>query len=92
MNPDAVIARTNLGRAGAGRAVDLSYAAQLSADAIPAIQRLLPALEAGERCALVHALKERWEGEIERGGRWTISFASASRRMRSRPWVVAGSC
>lgn len=92
VNPDAVIARTNLGRAGAGRAVDLSYAAQLSADAIPAIQRLLPALEAGERCALVHALEERWEGEIERGGRWTISFASASRRMRSGPWVVAGSC
>ncbi len=90
VNPDAVIARTNLGRAAAGRSVDFHYAAWLSADAVPTIRRLLPALGTSDRCALVRAVGERWAGEIERGHRWNISFAGASRRIRGRPWTELG--
>jgi hypothetical protein len=60
LNPDALIARTNIARAKAGRRFDPRYAAQLSADAVPALVAGLPDLSPPERCGLAAGLLERW--------------------------------
>lgn len=44
INPDALIARTNIQRAREGKRFDVSYLERLSADATPTIARELPAL------------------------------------------------
>jgi Domain of unknown function (DUF4173) len=79
MNPDAMIARTNLARVAAGREVDASYIAGLSADALPTIRQTLPGLPAPERCALGVAVRDRWLKPLERARRWDIAFSRARR-------------
>lgn len=60
LNPDAMIARTNLERARAGRIFDAHYAAKLSADAVPDLVGGLPDLNAQDRCTLAGSLLARW--------------------------------
>jgi len=79
VNPDALMARTNLARAVAGRPLDAAYVARLSADALPTLLRLLPALSPPERCAISAALLARWNPELHSGARWNISLSRASR-------------
>jgi hypothetical protein len=80
LNPDAMIARTNLARVAAGREVDAAYIAGLSADALPAIRRTLPGLPGAERCALGNAVRDRWTKTFESGRRWNIAYSRARRR------------
>jgi hypothetical protein len=89
LNPDALIARTNLARVAGGREVDAAYIAGLSADALPTIRRGLPALPTPERCAIGGAVRERWSEALESGKRWNISFSRAS-RMAAEGWDPAG--
>jgi len=79
LNPDGLIARTNLGRVAAGREVDAEYIAGLSADALPTIRRTLPGLPAAQRCALGTAVRDRWSNVFEKGRRWNIAFSRARR-------------
>jgi uncharacterized protein DUF4153 len=97
VNPDALMARTNLARAAAGHSLDAAYVARLSADALPTLLRFLPALPAAERCASSAALLARWNAELGRGARWNISVAQASRLLAADAALplgdrVAGSC
>jgi hypothetical protein len=87
VNPDAIIAGTNLSQSGRALPVDAPYAASLSADAVPTILRLLPRLSLDEQCALVAEMGARWASDVERRGRWTISLAQAGRRLRGRVWL-----
>ncbi|HWO87865.1 MAG TPA: DUF4173 domain-containing protein [Gemmatimonadales bacterium] len=59
VNPDALIARVNLGRYEAGRPLDAGYAATLGADAIPVLERALGSLPAADRCTLLNAWRGR---------------------------------
>jgi hypothetical protein len=77
--PDALMARTNVVRAVAGRSFDAAYAARLSADALPTLLRLLPALPPPDRCAVSAGLHARWNSELASGVRWNISVSRASR-------------
>ena len=79
LNPDALIARTNLARVAAGHEVDAAYIAGLSADALPTIRRTLPGLPGAERCALEAAVRHRWFKAFESGRRWDIAFSRARR-------------
>ncbi|HKU62280.1 MAG TPA: DUF4173 domain-containing protein [Gemmatimonadales bacterium] len=79
LNPDALIARTNLARIAEGREVDAAYIARLSADALPAIGRTLPGLPDAERCALGTAVRERWSRAFASAPRWNIAFSRARR-------------
>jgi hypothetical protein len=96
LNPDGVIAGTNLARAAQGRAVDARYAASLSADALPTIRRLLPGLPAAARCALSHEVRERWSDELREARRWNIAVGRAARAMTDGwdlvPRGPAGGC
>jgi hypothetical protein len=60
INPDALIARTNLARGRAGRNFDARYAANLSADAVPELLAGLPDLNPLDRCTLATRLLARW--------------------------------
>ncbi len=77
LNPDALIARTNLARVAAGREVDVAYIAGLSADALPTIRRTLPNLPSDERSALEIAVREHWSKAFAAGRRWNIAFSRA---------------
>jgi hypothetical protein len=90
LNPDALIARTNLGRVAAGREVDAAYIAGLSADALPTIRHTLPGLPEAERCPLEAAVRERWTKAFDRGRRWNISFSRAGRLVAERGPVPGG--
>ncbi|HEX2740416.1 MAG TPA: DUF4173 domain-containing protein [Rubrobacter sp.] len=56
MNPDAIIARTNVERAENGRELDVYYLTTLSADAVPVLVKAFP--EIGDK-----RFQDRWTGE-----------------------------
>lgn len=80
MNPDAVIARTNLARAEAGAELDLEYAAQLHADAIPELIARGPALLREDQCEVFWSAIDRWTPREAADWRtWNLSRAKARR-------------
>ena len=82
LNPDATIVRANATHARAGRAFDAAYAADLSADAAPALASLLPALGEDARRLLARQLLERWPANEGTDWRtWNLSRARARAAM-----------
>jgi hypothetical protein len=78
INPDALIARTNLERARTGHIFDAGYVASLSADAVPEIVAGLPTLNPVDRCTLAKALLNEWSFSDTPDWRsWTISGTQA---------------
>lgn len=86
VNPDAVIARTNIERAQSRTTdtpFDVVYATSLSADAVPVLIDRLPALEGEEQCRVAQRLLRRWGPDAERSLRsWSLSDARARRLVR----------
>jgi hypothetical protein len=79
LDPDALIARTNLARAQAGRTFDAHYASSLSADAVPQLVAGLSVLNPQDRCTVATRLLERWSPPENPDWRaWSYS--------RSRAW------
>lgn len=88
VNPDALIARTNLARAAAGpdalEAFDASYAASLSADAVPVLVPALPGLYPEARCRIARRILNRWDPDERPDWRsWSVSSARARTVVRS---------
>ncbi len=80
MNPDAVIARTNLSRAEAGAELDLEYASRLHADAIPELVARAPALLSDDQCDAFWNAIDRWTPRKAADWRtWNLSRAKARR-------------
>jgi len=66
VNPDAVIARTNIERARHGEELDAYYLTTLSADAVPVLVEALPRIRdrrIGSGYTLEQALLDRWAGD-----------------------------
>jgi hypothetical protein len=63
INPDALIARTNL---DAARSPDLTYLGELSVDAAPAITERVKRLPADQGRQLKDAVRNRWRNELTR--------------------------
>jgi hypothetical protein len=86
VNPDAIVARTNVTRMASANAsvrFDVAYATSLSADAVPVLIDALPALPADVQCPLARHLLRRWPPERERSLRsWNWSAARASDTVR----------
>jgi hypothetical protein len=93
-NPDAVIARVNLDRAGRGAALDTAYAVGLSADAVPAVLARAARLPTGERCAIVAGLASRWMPAADPAADvpWTIARLQARRSTEAALPALARSC
>jgi hypothetical protein len=80
-NPDALIVRVNLQRAGAAQGFDARYAARLSGDAVPALLAALPSLDPVDRCAASKLLAAQWlpaQREDWRAWSWGRSRALGS--------------
>ena len=88
INPDAIIARTNVARmasADASVRFDVAYATSLSADAVPVLIDALPALPTDLHCPLARPLLRRWPPDRERPLRsWNWSAARASDTVREQ--------
>ena len=78
INPDALIARTNLARPH----LDVAYVSQLSADAMPTLMQRLPTLAPAVRRPLAAALLRRSESTGGWFG-WNASRAQAAALLRS---------
>jgi hypothetical protein len=81
VNPDAIVARTNVARiapAGAPVRFDAAYAASQSADAVPVLIEALPALPREMQCPIARRMLRRWPPERERsirGWNWSVERA-----------------
>lgn len=88
INPDAIVARTNLARVASAEAptrFDVAYAASLSADAVPVLLAALPGLPPAVQCPLARRMLRRWGPERERSIRsWNWSVARATAAVRAR--------
>jgi hypothetical protein len=83
LNPDALIARTNLARAKAGRSFDAGYATRLSADAVQELVAALPDLNPQDRCTVASRILKRWALPQPPDWRaWSWSRAKAARVAR----------
>ena len=91
LNPDAVIARSNLARAGGPGPFDAAYVAGLSADALPVVLAALPALAPAEQCAISRGLHQRWKGE-RAGADWNLARARAGRELALARLPVSVAC
>lgn len=89
INPDAMIARTNLARAGDPH-FDAAYLTTLSADALPVIESALPSLPAATRCEISRGLAKRWALRRSESD-WNLSRVSAGAALdRARQGEVPG--
>jgi len=86
INPDAVIARTNVARMASADApvrFDVAYATSLSADAVPVLVDALPALPRDAQCLLARHMLRHWPPDRDRSIRgWNWSAARASDAVR----------
>jgi hypothetical protein len=81
INPDGLIARTNIARGAEGKLMDAEYLRRLSDDAIPALLEGLDKLDAKSREGIVaHLQKRRTRLEEESWLSWSWS-SSVARRM-----------
>ncbi len=93
VNPDALIARTNLERARVGHPFDASYVAGLSADAVPDLAAGIPDLTKRDRCALRRSLLETWMPPINGDWRsWSVSRARAYQAVWNNADAIRGAC
>jgi hypothetical protein len=83
LDPDALIARTNIARAKAGRRFDARYATSLSADAVPELVAGLADLSPQDRCKVAARLVGRWQPPADRDWR-------AWNRSRTEAWSAVG--
>jgi hypothetical protein len=82
INPDALIARTNMARASEGKTFDPVYTACLSSDATPELIAGMGRLSAHDRELLRDALVRRFDGNSTPDWRtWNLSRAGASAAM-----------
>ncbi len=83
LNPEALIARTNINRAVEGAQLDLYYLSTLSSDAMPVIVEQLPALPADERDKVSTMLLDKWLDKPEKDWRsWNFSRYQAVARIQ----------
>jgi Domain of unknown function (DUF4153) len=84
LNPDALIARTNLERAREGRKFDAGYVSLLSADAIPDLVAHLSELNTKDsRTIAAQIMKRRPRGQQDDWRSWSWSRARAAKAVES---------
>jgi hypothetical protein len=84
INPNAIIARTDMNRSRAVRPVDVHHLSNLSADAVPTILARIGTLDQTEQCELISLLRQRrwflhqtdWRG-------WNFGRFRAKRAMQN---------
>jgi Domain of unknown function (DUF4153) len=84
VNPDALIARTNVERAAEGRKFDARYASHLSADALPELAAHLAELNPPDSRTVAASILKRWPpGKRQDWRSWSWSRAHATKAVES---------
>jgi len=78
-NPDAFIVRANVAHAArVNQKLDTNYATSLSADAVPALIKLLPVMKATDARVIAAYVLERWSAPLQIDYRaWSLSRGAA---------------
>ena len=92
INPDALIARTNLRRLDRGEEFDATYLTRLSEDATPTVVEARSSLPQSDRCRIDAALLRRLDAERD-WRTWNLGRARAVGALAERrAELVAGQC
>jgi hypothetical protein len=91
VNPDALIARTNVDRIEAGRKFDADYASVLSADAVPTLLAMLERVPQPGRCYLAQSMQTQLEGE-EGVRSWNLAREEARAVLREAHVRLEAAC
>lgn len=91
LNPDALIARSNLARPAGAAPLDAAYVGGLSADALPGVFAALPALSPAEQCTLSRALQKRWKGS-RADEDWNLARAAAASELARARLPLSPAC
>ena len=89
VNPDAVIARTNLTRAEAGAEFDVDHIKELSADAVPELVSRAPVLLSGEQCEVFW---KAIDGTVGAASDWRTRNLSRSKARRAVSTTSTRNC
>jgi len=93
INPDALIARTNLERARTGHPFDADYVSSLSADAVPEILAGLQNLNRVDRRKLAQKTLETWApGDKPDWRSWTLSNTQARNAIAEHVLELRADC
>lgn len=93
VNPDRLIVRANLERAGAGRSFDAEYAASLSADAAPELIASAHLLDQQARCVVATRMQQRKPYWATAGWRrWNWSRARAVSVIEANGSALRAAC
>lgn len=85
LNPDALVARTNLARMEAGQRFDAYYLTYLGADAVPVMIEYLPRLQSQDQRIVEEELRWRLEYHQQNDWRsWNLGRAQALNAIESR--------
>lgn len=89
LNPDALIARTNLQRASAGQRFDARYVAYLSADAVPVLAAHLEELKPQDSRTIATEILKRWPaGERPDWRSWSWGRAHAAQAVETHRAIL----
>ncbi len=86
MNPDALIASTNIDRMEEGKRFDAYYLSTLSADAVPVLVQSLPKIadtRLRKKYAVEQAVVDRWDSQQSDWRTWNLSRSRARQLVRS---------
>ncbi len=92
LNPDALIASTNLARAAGDQRFDARYLSGLSADAVPSIVARIDSIPAADRCTVATVLLDAWGGRMPDLRAWTWADHAARASVRSHRPALEASC
>ncbi len=92
LNPDAVIASTNLARAADAQRLDARYLGGLGADAVPSVVARIDSIPAADRCSVATALLGAWGGPLPDLRAWTWADYAARASVRSHRSALEASC
>jgi hypothetical protein len=85
-NPDAMIVRTNAGRAACGRSFDVAYNTSLSADSVPELVRDIGLLRSEDQARVARSLLDNWSAPKGDWRTWNSDRAAAVHAVqRARP-------
>ncbi len=93
LNPDAMIARTNMTRAIHGEKLDYRYLSSLSADAVPVIIELLPQLSPIDREEVAVDMVRHWYAKPAddwRSWNWSQHRARSVVNEAVKEWQISG--
>ncbi len=92
-NPDALIVRANVHHAAASGRFDAPYLASLSADAVPALIEVLPAVGWRERCQAAESLlaqRHRYLEQETDWRSWNLGLEQARQALREHEGALQG--